>query len=184
MPKQRVFRRMPRHSVVQPLDPSYRIIALTQGQSTKVDAADYLWLNQWNWCAHWAPHTHSFYAIRRKTIDGKSQTVQMHREILSCGPNIEVDHWNHDTLDNRRKNLRKATTLQNTRNQKLRITNTSGFTGVVKRGNKWIAQLSGYHIGIFNTIKKAVKARDKMAKKIYGEFASLNQKICRPQNLR
>jgi hypothetical protein len=32
---------MKRHSVVQPLDTSYRLIPLTQGQNAIVDAADF-----------------------------------------------------------------------------------------------------------------------------------------------
>ena len=99
----------------------------------------------------------------------------MHREIMKCEEDLEIDHENHQTLDNRKQNLRKATTLQNIRNQKLRTTNTSGFMGVVKRKNRWIAQLSGHHVGVFDTIEEAREARDKAAKKIYGEFASLNQ---------
>ena len=37
-----------RHDVVQPLDTSYRYIALTNHQNAIVDETDYEWLRQWN----------------------------------------------------------------------------------------------------------------------------------------
>ena len=48
MPKKRAFRRMPRHPVTQPSDPSYLLIPLTQGQNAIVDAVDYDRLMQFN----------------------------------------------------------------------------------------------------------------------------------------
>src|ERR1700719_1891410 len=127
MPKQRVVR----HAVTQPSDQSYRLIPLTQGQNAIVDAADYEWLNQWNWFADWSEPTKSFYARRhKKTEDGHYPIVRMSREILKCGPGEEPDHKNHDTLDNRRENLRLSTHSQNCCNKRISPKNTSGFIGV------------------------------------------------------
>jgi hypothetical protein len=67
-----------RHEVTQPLDQSYRLIPLTQGKNTIVDATDFQWLSKWNWCAHYAPTTKTFYAERR----GGTKTVWMHKEII------------------------------------------------------------------------------------------------------
>jgi hypothetical protein len=172
--------RMKRHAVVQPLDPSYRIIPLTRGQNTLVDTADYEWLNQWNWCALWNKYTQSFYAARGKSVNGHTKAFQMAREILHCNPNENADHRNHDTLDNRRKNLRKATSLQNNNNQKIRSDNTSGYKGVSwNRSMKmWVARIQHkgkrIFLGYFASAKKAALAYDNAAKKFHGEFAVLN----------
>lgn len=166
-----------RHAVTQPLDPSYRLIPLTQGQNAIVDAADYEWLNQWNWLAHWYPATKTFYAERRVKA-GKN--IFMHTFILDCDGTALGDHKNHNTLDNRRNNLRRATRLQNASNQKLYRSSTSGYKGVVwhKKMQMWTARVQlnkkRRWLGQFQTSKDAALAYDKEARKHRGEFAVLN----------
>ena len=109
---------------LQPVDQSYRIIPLTQGQSAKVSPEDYDWLMHWKWIASWHPVARSFKATRTE----KRKTIYMARVILSALPGIEVDHWNHDTLDNRRGNLRPATHAHNCMNR--RYSTTSPAKGV------------------------------------------------------
>jgi hypothetical protein len=168
--------RMKRHAVTQPLDPSYKKIALTQNQSALVDAADFDWLNQWNWCAQWAVKVKSFYAVR----NDPPRQISMAREILRCKAKEQADHRNHDTLDNRRKNLRKLTTPQNNWNQGIRSTNTSGRIGVCwhKDRQKWRADIrvkkKVTFLGYFSSIEDATRARDEAARKSRGELAVLN----------
>src|SRR5882762_4759564 len=124
--------RVSRHEVTQPLDESYRLIPLTQGQNAIVDAADYEWLSKWHWYAHWCPTTHSFYAGTNIPVDGGYWTVKMHRLILQLarGDRREGDHKNGDTLDYRRNNLRIAEHRQNCENRRRpHPRNTSGFKG-------------------------------------------------------
>lgn len=169
-------RRVKRHAVVQPLDPSYKIIPLTKNQNALVDAADFDWLNQWNWYAHWQPHVRSYYAER--TENGR--IVRMATEILKCASDEEGEHVNNDTLDNRRENLRKCSSPQNTRNRRLFSNNTSGYTGVHWDANarKWRALVrhNGRHVylGFFGSPIEAARARDEAAKRLHGEFAHLN----------
>ncbi len=49
---------------LQPTDPSYRLIYLTQGQVTLVDTEDYEWISQWKWRAKRNPRSGNFYAVR------------------------------------------------------------------------------------------------------------------------
>jgi hypothetical protein len=175
MPKRRVRR----HEVIQPLDQSYRLIPLTQGQNAIVDTEDFDWLNQWNWIAMWDQHTKSFRALRRKGPRG-SGAILMHRAILDCVETEQVDHRNHDTLDNRRENLRKCTLSQNVCNKRGYAGSSSIFKGVSfdKSSAKWCAniQINGHQkwLGRFDSQEKAARAYDKMAKIYHGEFAYLN----------
>jgi hypothetical protein len=170
MPK----KRMKRHAVAQPLDESYRLIPLTQGKNAIVDAADFEWLNQWNWNACWNGNIKNWYA--RRTLRFHGPHVYMHAQI--AGENS--DHINRDTLDNRRRNLRKATASQNQCNHRKRSDNTSGFIGVVwdKRERKWSARIGArgktHFLGYFSSAKDAAEVRDSFAKRLHGEFASLN----------
>jgi hypothetical protein len=97
-----------------------RLILLTQGKFAIVDDADYEWLNQWKWCARWHMQTKSFYAVRN--IPKQSLNMRMHRQILELGngnhDKRQGDHINHDTLDNRRNNLRIVTSRGNNSNRR------------------------------------------------------------------
>jgi len=167
MAKFRVFR----EPVVQPQDQSYKIIRLTQGQVTLVDASDYDWLMQWNWQA--AGKEGKLYAVRAYGY----QKVYMHREIVHC-ESEHLDHWNNDTLDNRRINLRPATPGQNGANRKKQRDNTSGYKGVSwhKMRNRWCAsaKVNGIriHIGYYLTKEEAYAAYCTFARETWGEFAN------------
>jgi hypothetical protein len=120
----------------------YRLIPLTQGQFSIVDAVDFDWLSQWKWCARWSKGAQSFYAIR-KGLQG--ETVLMHRVILGLdkGNAMHGDHINHNTLDNRRSNLRAVNRSQNMCNRKIHRNNTTGFKGVtfMKDRNLYVARI-------------------------------------------
>lgn len=88
-------------------------------------------------------------------------------------PNGEIDHINHDCSDNRIKNLRVATSSENSRNSSIRKDNTSGFTGVQfsKKKNKWIAIIKiknkTKYLGSYNKKEGAILVR-KQANIKYG----------------
>lgn len=171
MQKRRVFR----HDVTQPSDPSYRLIALTRGCNAIVDSIDYEWLNRWNWqpiCPDG-----QFYAACR--INGTY--TYMHRLIIGCQTTQEeADHKNHDTLDNRRGNLRKCTSAQNKWNLRIPTHNSSGFKGVSwdKTRHKWMSKIMlgrrTINIGRFDSVEDAARAYDSRAVELFGEFAHIN----------
>jgi len=80
-------------------------------------------------------------------------------------PDKEVDHINHNRLDNSWSNLRKATRQENARNCSLSKANTSGHTGVEwwKRDSNWRAtiMIEGKlrHIGYYAEKSDAIAAR-------------------------
>jgi len=166
-----------------------KTIQLTQGQVAIVDDEDYEWLSQWKWTADWSSKTSSFRARRNVYRKSKKPTViRMARVILNLktGDKRQVDHINHNTLDNRRCNLRICTNQQNARNRYKRKKNnrghkvTSNFIGVCwsKQNKKWIAQITDrgkhFHLGSFNSEIEAAKAYDKKAIELSNEFANVN----------
>lgn len=156
-----------------------REIPLTQGKVALVDEADYNFLMQWKWFA-WKNTGGQYYAGRRVRIAvGKQATVHMHRAILSAPDGMQVDHVNHETLDNRRENLRLATFSQNTKNRKRYKNNTSGIKGVslYKPSQKWIAIISVdgkfKHLGYYVSKEAAAHAYAEAAHRFHGDFACL-----------
>ena len=70
------------------------------------------------WFATWSPSTNSFYSISQvSSAPGQKTTVSLHRLITECPATLYVDHVNHDTLDNRLKNLRLVSQDQNMQNR-------------------------------------------------------------------
>lgn len=179
MPKQRIAR----HSVTQPLDTSYRLIPLTKGQNTVVDAEDFAWLSSFNWRAQWDCTTNSFYALTGRM----SSTISMHRMILSCKENEQGDHRNHDTLDNRRSNLRKCSPCQNAQNRKIHLNNTSGCRGVNWHLGKWQARISvsGKRIclGHFPEKSDALEAYKRASSEHHQDFAYSQSILHRPPTI-
>ncbi len=159
-----------------------RLIPLTKRKFAIVDPPDFLWLNNFNW--HVVENNGYFYACRRVSVEEvyPSKTIQMNREILNAPPGLLVDHINHDTLDNRRCNLRLATYVENGRNRRKspRRRKSSKYKGVSfrKRRNCWRAciSVSGriIQLGEFKSERQAAKAYDTAARKYFGEFACLN----------
>lgn len=143
------------------------LIYLTQGQFAIVDEVDYDRISRYLWRVKWSHCTRSFYAMRNRGLKGgKRTTVLMHREImgLETDDKRQVDHIDHDTLDNTRSNLRivlgQRQQSENQRNQSkhgigVYLRRSGHFRCLVKVNGKKI------HIGTYDTAKQARTARQK-----------------------
>ena len=160
-------------------EPSYREIPLTQGQVAIVDAADFEWLNQHKWWAQYDTHTQGYYANTQIKLASKYWPhYSMHRMILGLerGDTREGDHWNGNSLDNRRSNLRITDNHGNGRNQRKNSRNTSGFKGVQwrKDRSRWLAviRVNGklIYLGMRNTPEEAYALYCEASKAYHGEF--------------
>lgn len=148
-----------------------RWIALSTGQFTLVDEEDFEYLQKFNWLQS---DDGSVYRT-----NGGSKRLKMHRDIVKPPPGYEVDHKNHNRLDNTRENLRLATKNQNGMNRRLQSNNRSGFKGISQHvGGLWKAEIlvakNRMYLGYFHTPEEAARAYDDAARKHYGEFACLN----------
>jgi hypothetical protein len=149
-------------------------IPLTRGSYALVDEQDVAYLTQWNW------HGVNHYAQRGTTLNGVRAAHRMHnvvyeRFIGAIPSGLLVDHKNGNSLDNRRSNLRLATTAQNLRNiNRIRKHNTSGVTGVRFLSDGRLEAYLGYqgdtHSQIFTDIQEAVDWRNELGYRLHGEF--------------
>lgn len=121
----------------------------------------------------WALSTRGYVFRRRDKVN-----VYLHHIVFGGRPRLGVvDHINRDQLDNRRSNLRAATQMENIWNAPCKP-ERSGYRGVRKQGQRWIAQISidgsKQYLGTFDSAELAAKAYDDAALRLRGEFAQLN----------
>lgn len=113
--------------------------------------------------------------------------ISMHRQIMrrqltAAGAGYEIDHRNHDGLDNRRKNLRVSTRGQNNHNRQniIRSSGTSRFKGVCWSSSvgRWRATIKigdkQHHLGHYTSQIDAAHVYDNAARKHFGDFACTN----------
>jgi len=162
-----------------------KIIGLTKGYEAIVDDADFEWMSAFKWYAQ--PSTRgSVYAYRSFTLDGIKQAESMHRKLMGVtSSDVQIDHRNHNGLDNRRGNLRLATRLQNGRNRQKKKVSSSVYKGVaywsVRGGSngRWGAYIrikgKTKHLGFFPNEREAALAYNDAAMEAHGDFACLNQ---------
>ena len=106
--------------------------------------------------------------------------IYLHRHLLNTPDGLDTDHINSITLDNRRSNLRVATTSENSRNTEKQSNNKSGYKGVSyhKGTQKWRTQITIdyklFHLGLFTDKHDAAKAYNKASIKYHGEFGHRN----------
>lgn len=157
------------------------IIKTHTGHDVTIDDEDYEKIKNYNWGAY-KHHNGCYYVISKKrkcTMVGW-ETIRIHRVIMDAPKGMSVDHINHDTLDNRKSNLRICTNAENRRNSISRK-GLSKYKGVSfsKEMKKWQACIfpnkKAIRLGFFDIESEAAIAYNIAAKKYFGEYASLNE---------
>lgn len=151
-----------------------RRIALTKNRYTLIWEVDYEFVTQFIWHAGWSASEQDYYAARRGRADEELRTVMLARVLMNPLEGEEVDHWNHITLDNRRSNLRTASTHENSWNRKRRINNTSGQSGVHWHtvAGKWFVYIGvkgvNVNLGYYSDYEEACQTRKDAEIKYFG----------------
>lgn len=144
---------------------------IDDADKTRVDAIGYRWRA--------VEKGGMWYAVGLRT--------PMHRWILGLEgrghTRVKVDHWNKNTLDNRRENLRVATHMQSCWNRRS-TGGASRFKGVsIRRDPRmnhilWRARITAagklHILGHFRNEEDAARAYDAAALALHGEFAQIN----------
>lgn len=148
-------------------------IPLTQNKFTLIDDEDFERVNQFKW--HFVNGKYGGYA--RRTLNPKPsigrykhKDIYLHAFLLKPSKNMMVDHINHDTLDNRKDNLRIVTASENAMNRKKRNDNTTGYIGINIEKGKYRVSIrkdgKTFHFGGYTNIQHAWLAR-RWAERLY-----------------
>lgn len=148
-----------------------------------VDEIDYGYLtsNQWNWCFS----TSNGYALRYWNEQDKRGTTFMHRVVMTrilgkpIARGMQVDHINHNRLDNRRDNLRVISASENQWYKRVPSNNRSGYKGVSPTSTgKFDAYIKvhgkQFSLGRFENAIEAAFMYDVASRDLHGEFSYPN----------
>lgn len=161
-------------------DLEMKTIKLTQNQTTIIDDEDFDRVKQHKWCALEQPKykENKFMAVTNIThLDGRRETVYLHRFIMNAPKGLHVDHKDRNPLNNQKSNLRICTHAENQRNRAENSNNKSGFKGVcfVKHAKRYKAQIwangKRTFLGYHDTAEAASEAYKQAANEIHGGYA-------------
>lgn len=153
-------------------------IPLTKEKVAIIDAADEELVGRYAWRAF---HSRgNWYAqATLPGLRGPGSTIFMHRLLVDAPKGTQVDHRDHDGLNNRRDNLRYATHATNQMNRRSGV-GLSRFKGVSynARTRMWLSRIVHTKktgcLGHYVTEEMAALAYDLAAEVLFGEFRSLN----------
>lgn len=155
------------------------LVQLSRGYVAIVSVEDAKAVSEFNWQVNKRDTHRTEYAQRNYVNDrGVKTTVSLHRfvgSLMGLSLTAEVDHKNRNGLDCRRSNLRDASRSQNLKNRAASALNTTGFVGVHKQKDRFIASLSSdkmrHYLGSFVTIEDAARAVGEARARLHGDFA-------------
>lgn len=120
------------------------------------------------WYPHWHADSNSYYVYGNSSIldspERKRTIYTLHRWILSPPKGFEINHIDHDTLNNKRSNLRLFPIIHKGQNKRNSSRNRSGYRGVSWDNDRkqWRAMLRVHNkthfLGRFDKIEDASRA--------------------------
>lgn len=128
----------------------------------KIDNEDIDKITKHRWALRYDKGINNFYLMCKHL----NKSIHIHRIITNCPDGLVVDHLNHDTLDNRKKNLKVCTQQDNMQNKNIQKNNKSGYSDVLLRKNgkyqaRYTFNKKRMYLGMFNTLEDAVNAINK-----------------------
>jgi len=152
-------------------------------KEVQIDDEDWPLVSRYKWHVQFDPTFHQFYIVTC-SLNGKTiKAIKLHRLVMNQeDPKMKVDHIDHDTLNNRKENLRACTGQNNGWNsKKTKRTTASKYKGVTKiqRGTGFVSRIGldnkRLYLGYFKTEEEAALAYNEAALKYHKEFACLNE---------
>lgn len=137
-----------------------------------------------SWHVRYAPNTKSYYAKATESYtndEGKRKQRSVYLHIVIMGSDFskgeQVDHLDHDTLNNRKYNLKIKNAITNATNR--HGANRNNKSGV--RNVSWISSQQVYRVqfqingkntkfGDFHNLVDAAKLANRLREKIYGNI--------------
>lgn len=152
------------------VDGDVAVIELTKGRVAIIDLADLEKVKALRWCA--AGKNERPYAMSQI----KGERVYLHRYLLGITGELFVDHVNHNTLDNRRANLKPVNAQMNAFNARMSRDNGRGRGVVISSSGKFFGIVS-VSTPCYDTAEEASAARVALIERLYGQGVTMTEKF-------
>lgn len=145
-------------------------IQLLHGLVTLIDKSDYDWLKDLDviWHASYDKNG-NWYVKSVRMENGKKKRIILARIIMGEPDGLVIDHINHNTLDNRKLNLRACTYEENNRNRKKwerrPLFKYDGVHKIKADKKHWMVTIL---VGNYETKEEAISAYDDAASLLFG----------------
>ena len=144
-----------------------------------IDVEDFELVSKYQWHIENSRKTIQ-YAQTNLCVKDSQKTIRLHRLLI---PNVQqVDHINHNGLDNRKSNLRACNNRENNCNKDFsKKPPKSGYTGIrynEKVGSYYVRIMVNkkeISLGHYNNLKDAIEARRQGEIKYFGKFRYSNE---------
>lgn len=137
----------------------------------KIDTEDLNKVLNYRWYASYKSDINTFYVSSEKF--NKTERFILHRVVTSCPNGLQVDHINHNGLDNRKSNLIVCNQFQNQQNRKS-CSASNKYSKILNvnwnsQANKWQVKMTinhkQRHFGYFDNLEEAKNVAIEMRKK-------------------
>lgn len=111
-------------------------------------------------------------------IDKVRKQYWIHNVIMNkSNPNNVIDHVDHNTLNNRKSNLREVTPIENAQNISTLLKSNTKHRNVTLEDGKYRVRIKGISFGRYNTLGEAIKIANAERKKLFPKSSDVNNKI-------
>lgn len=152
------------------VDGDTAFVSLGRELEAMIDLSDVPLVSDVRWTAQIGKWGHAYAATSQN-----GRAILMHRLLLKAAKGVQVDHADGDGLNNRRSNIRLATSSQNMANRVADRRNKLGIKGVRLEYGRYRACISPngktIRLGAYDTPAEAAAAYNGAAIILWGEFA-------------
>lgn len=111
-------------------------------------------------------------------IDKVRKQYWIHNVIMSkSNPNNVIDHIDHNTLNNRKSNLREVTPTENAQNISTLLNSNTKHRNVTLEDGKYRVRINGISFGRYKTLNEAIEVADIERKKLFPKSSDINNKL-------
>ena len=123
-------------------------------------------MGTWNLAVNRTGHIDGVKTKVQKSL--KRKQVWLHNVVFEKkNPNNVVDHIDHNTLNNRKFNLREVTRKENAQNISTALKSSTKYRNVTMEGEKYRVRIGRHSFGRYNTLEEAIDVAKKERKNIF-----------------
>lgn len=130
----------------------------------------------WNLAVNRTGHIDGVRTKVQKSL--KRKQVWLHNVVFKKkNPNNVVDHIDHNTLNNRKCNLREVTRKENAQNLSIALSSATKHRNVTIEGKRYRVRINGISFKSYASLEEAIFVADRERVKVFPKSNLLNNRV-------